>query len=33
MAEDWVKDACSEAKTEFNALSKVKKEVGNLKED
>ena len=33
MAEDWVKDARSEAKAEFNARSKVEKEVGNLKED
>ena len=33
MVEDWVKDACNEAKVEFNARSKVEKEVGNLKED
>ena len=33
MAEDWVKDARNEAKAEFNARSKVEKEVGNLKED
>ena len=33
MAEDWVKGARSEAKTEFNARSEVEKEVGNLKED
>ena len=33
MAEDWVKDARSEAKTEFNARFEVRKEVGNLKED
>ena len=33
MAEDWVKDARSEAKAEFNARFKVRKEVGNLKED
>ena len=33
MAEEWVKDACSEAKAEFDARSKVEKEVGNLKED
>ena len=33
MVEDWVKDARSEAKAEFNARFKVRKEVGNLKED
>ena len=33
MAEDWVKDARSEAKAEFNARSEVEKKVGNLKED
>ena len=33
MAENWVKDARSEAKTEFNARFEVEKEVGNLKED
>ena len=33
MAEDWVKDARNETKAEFNARSKVEKEVGNLKED
>ena len=32
MAEDWVKDAHSEAKAEFNAQSEVEKEVGILKE-
>ena len=32
MAEDWVKDARSEAKAEFNARSEVEKEVGTLKE-
>ena len=31
MAEDWVKDAHSEAKAEFNALSEIEKEVGTLK--
>ena len=33
MAEDWVKDARSGAKMEFNARFEVEKEVGNLKED
>ena len=33
MAKDWVKDARSEAKAEFNARSKVEKEVSNLKEE
>ena len=33
MAEEWVKDARNEAKAEFDARSKVEKEVGNLKED
>ena len=33
MAEDWVKDACSEANVEFNAQSKIEKELGTLKED
>ena len=33
MAEEWVKDARSEAKAEFNARSEVEKEVGNLKEE
>ena len=28
MAEEWVKDACSEAKAEFDARSEVEKEVG-----
>ena len=32
MAEEWVKDAHSEAKAEFDAWSEVEKEVGNLKE-
>ena len=32
MIEDWVKDARSEAKAEFNAQSKVEKELGTLKE-
>ena len=32
MTEDWVKDACSEAKAEFNARSEVEKELGTLKE-
>ena len=32
-SKDWVKDARSEAKAEFNARSEVKKEVGNLKEE
>ena len=33
VAEDWVKDARSEAKAEFNARSKVEKELGTLKEN
>ena len=33
MAEDWVKDARSEAKAEFNARSEVEKELGALKEN
>ena len=33
MAEDWVKDARSEAKVEFNAWFEIEKEVGNLKEN
>ena len=32
MAEDWIKDAHSEAKAEFNTQSEVEKEVGTLKE-
>ena len=32
MTEDWVKDARSEAKAEFNARSEVEKELGTLKE-
>ena len=32
MVEDWVKDARSEAKAEFNAQSEVEKELGALKE-
>ena len=32
MVEDWVKDACSEAKAEFNARSEVERELGALKE-
>ena len=32
MAEDWVKDARSEAKAEFNTPSEVEKELGALKE-
>ena len=32
MAKDWVKDARSEAKAEFNAQSEVEKELGALKE-
>ena len=32
MVEDWVKDARSEAKVEFNAQSEVEKELGALKE-
>ena len=32
MTEDWVKDARSEAKAEFNAHSGVEKELGTLKE-
>ena len=31
MTEDWVKDARSEAKAEFNARSEVEKELGTLK--
>ena len=30
VAEDWVKDARSEAKVEFNARSEVEKELGTL---
>ena len=33
MAKDWVKDARSKAKAEFNARSEIEKEVGTLKED
>ena len=33
VAEEWAKDARNEAKAEFDAQSKVEKEVGNLKED
>ena len=33
MAENWVKDARSEAKAGFNARFEIEKEVGNLKED
>ena len=33
MAEDWVKDARSKAKVEFNARSEVEKELGALKEN
>ena len=33
MAEEWVKDACSEVKAAFDARSEVKKEVGKIKED
>ena len=33
MAEDWVKDARSKAKVEYNARSEVKKELGALKEN
>ena len=33
MAEEWVKDARSEVKAEFDARSEVKKEVGKIKED
>ena len=32
MTEDWVKDARSEVKAEFNARSEVEKELGTLKE-
>ena len=32
MAKDWVKDARSEAKAEFNAQFEVEKELGALKE-
>ena len=33
MAKDWVKNARSEAKAEFNSRSEVEKEVSNLKEN
>ena len=33
MAEEWVKDACNEAKAEVDSQSEIEKEVGNLKED
>ena len=33
MAEDWVKDARSEARAAFNARSEVKVELGTLKEN
>ena len=33
MAEDWVKDACSEAKAEFIAQFEVEKELDALKEN
>ena len=33
MSEDWVKDARSEAKAEFNARSEVEKELGAVKEN
>ena len=33
MPEDWVKDAHSEAKAEFNARLEVEKELGALKEN
>ena len=33
MAEEWVKDACNEAKAEVDFQSEIEKEVGNLKED
>ena len=33
MADDWVKDARSEAKAKFNAQSEVEKELGALKEN
>ena len=33
VAEDWVKDARSKAKAEFNARSEVEKELGALKEN
>ena len=33
VAEDWVKDARSKAKVEFNARSEVEKELGALKEN
>ena len=32
MAEDWVKDACSEARAAFDARSEVEVELGALKE-
>ena len=33
MAEDWVKDACSEARAAFDARSEVEVELGALKEN
>ena len=33
MAEDWVKDACSEARVAYDALFEVKVELGALKEN
>ena len=33
MAEDWVKDACSEARAAFDALFEVEVELGALKEN
>ena len=32
MAENWVNDACSEAKVAFDAQSKIEVELGALKE-
>ena len=33
MADEWVKNACSEARAAFDARSKVKVELGTLKEN
>ena len=33
MVEEWVKDTRNEARVEADSLSKIKKMVGNLKED
>ena len=33
MADEWVKDACNEAKAEADSRSEIEKTVGNLKEN